>query len=542
MIRFFKQGLSLRLFIFIYAVMVASFGIYTVNIIQRHSNDLMDSVELHSQRVIDCIKRSTRYGMLLNQKQDVQQIINNLSSEAGVSSIRIYNTDGVIAFSTFPHELNSQVTMESAVCTKCHNADKPIQAELLDNQMRIISDDGQRFLAVTQPIYNEPSCTTAPCHAHSAEQTVLGVMDVQMSLATVDQQIHESRRGTMASALYIILTVAFIAGFLIYFGVRKRIYKLIQGTREVASGNLDHKINIRGRDEVGQLARSFNKMTTDLKTARHENTEWSNSLEDKVEQKTLELRQAQEHIVRIEKLACLGKLSAVVAHEINNPLAGSLNYTVLATRILKKENLSTEHRNSLLKYLDIVKDEISRVGDIVKNMLIFAKQTGGNFEKETVHNLIESALMLIHHQMELGGIALEKELLCADDEIICDSGQIRQALVAILINAIEAMREDGVLTVRTTCDAEKFTIQIKDTGVGIPPENIKNIFDPFFSTKKEVKGVGLGLSVVYGIIERHKGKIWVDSEPGVGTIFNVELLKNPPVENEVNVIPPIRNE
>ena len=106
---------------------------------------------------------------------------------------------------------------------------------------------------------------------------------------------------------------------------------------------------------------------------------------------------------------------------------------------------------------------------------------------------------------------------------------------------IEAMNEEGILTVHTTCDADKLTILIKDTGVGIPPENMKNIFDPFFSTKKQVKGVGLGLSVVYGIIERHKGKIWVNSEPNLGTTFHLELLRNPSVENEVNDIPPILN-
>lgn len=521
--------------------MLVSFGFYTFSIINRHRDDLMDSVKTHSHRIADCIRRSTRYGMLLNQKQDVQQIIFNLGREPGVSSIRIYNKEGIITFSTDSTELHKSVDIESNVCATCHNADKPAQALALEYNTRVLDLGKQtgRVMEVMSPIKNEPSCYEASCHAHQPKQTILGIMDIRMSLASVDQQIKVSQRGMLANALYIVLGMAFLSGFVIYFGVRGRIIRLIQGTREVSSGNLDHKIDIRGHDEIGQLARSFNKMTQDLKTARNEITEWSNSLEEKVEEKTQELRQAQEHIVRMEKLASLGKLSAVMAHEINNPLSGSLNYAVLSTRILENHEITDEKRLSLLKYLGFVKGEISRVGDIVKNMLIFAKQTGGDFAKEHIHVLVESALMLVQHQLELGAITLEKRLDCTNDEIVCDSGQIRQALVAILINAIEAMTENGTLTVETTCDPDKFNITIKDTGVGIPPENMKNIFDPFFSTKKQVKGVGLGLSVVYGIIERHKGKIWVDSEPELGTTFHIELLRNPPIENEIKVIPPV---
>ncbi len=538
MIRLLKRGLSLRLFILIYAIMLISFGIYTVQILQRHRSDLMDAMFANSQRISDCIRRSTRYSMMLNQMEDVQQIIYNLGQEQGVESVRVYNKTGEIIFSSYPEERHNQLDISNKVCVRCHTGERPLPEQVPETARKIIKKpSGERVLAVSNPIYNDTSCATAPCHAHSDDPAILGITDVHMSLVPIDQQLRESRRGIVANALYIVLGLAFAFGLLIYFGFRERIKRLIEGTHEVSSGNLDYKIDIRGHDEVGVLAHSFNKMTHDLKKARQEITEWSNHLETKVEKKTSELERAQQHIVQMEKLASLGKLSAVMAHEINNPLAGSLNYTVLSLRALENEEINEERREKVLKYLGFVKGEIFRVGSIVKNMLVFAKQTGGDFTELRLHDLIESAVMLVNHQLELKNIELDRQLSCENDKLVCDGGQIRQALVALFINAIEAMNEDGQLFVRTTCSDDQLFMEIEDTGVGIPEENVRNIFDPFFSTKKEGKGVGLGLSVVYGIIERHKGKITVESKENQGTTFFIQLPRVPDVENDVKVTP-----
>lgn len=537
MIRLLKPGLSIRLFIFIYAIMVISFAFNTTNILRRHRKDLMDSVEMHSFRISDCIQRSTRYGMMLNKKDDVQSILVNLGNEPGVAAIHVYNKNGEIKYSTDPEVIDEQIQLNNEACIQCHDVERALPAKNNKNQMRIIERDGERLLAVSNLIPNEESCYNAPCHAHSSSDKILGVMDVQMSLAMVDEHIQQSRKGIVANAIYSILAVAFLFGIFIYFTVRERVKRLIVGTQQVASGNLDYQIDIRGYDEISRLARSFNKMTVDLKNARHEITEWSTSLEKKVDQKTKDLEKAQQHLIRMEKLASLGKLSAVVAHEINNPLAGSLSYTMLVLRMLDEKELTEERKLSILRYLGFVKDEISRVGDIIKNMLIFAKQTGGDFSHEHIKPLVDSAIMLVKHQLSIKGIKLINDFNCTQDVCICDAGQIRQALVALFINAIEAMEGGGELSIKTECSEQKITLTVKDTGLGIPEENLKNIFDPFFSTKKEGKGVGLGLSVVYGIIQRHKGNITVESKESMGTAVTIQLPREPEIDTEVKITP-----
>ncbi len=538
MIKKLTHTLSVRLFALILAVMTISFAFYAYQTISTHTDNLMESVYQSANRVSDVIKRSTRYGMLLNRKEDVNHIINTIGNEPGVDGIRIFNKKGEIIVSTNPAEQNTFVDLQAEACNICHSEQKPLESLPMKNRMRIYrAPDGHRILGLINPINNEWDCSTAECHAHSSAQTVLGVLDVKMSLAPIDAQLAKSRNSMMTFAGLMVLGVACFSGLYIFVVVRKRIKRLIVGTEEIASGNLSYRLDINDRDEIGQLATSFNRMSSDLQKARDEITDWSNSLEEKVAHKTDELRQAQEHLVRMERLASLGKLSATVAHEINNPLAGILNYTFLALRVLNKEDFSPENKTSLLQWLNIIKNEIARSGDIVKNMLVFAKQTGGNFSREQLSHLIDSSLMLVNHHLELKGIKLEKDFACADDALVCDAGQIRQALVALFVNAIEAMEQGDLLTVRIVeCkDNQKITLVVQDTGCGIPENILPNIFDPFFSTKKDGKGVGLGLAVVYGIVERHQGDIRVESKVNQGTTFYVDLPRNPIVENEVQV-------
>jgi len=530
--------LSFRLFLLILAVMSVGFGFYAYQVVRNQNNQLMNTVYLSADRVSDLIKRSTRYGMLLNRKEDVHHIINTIGNEPGVDAIRIFNKKGQVVFSTNPDEINTTVDMHGEACNICHKSDEPLQALPVKNRLRIYrAEDGHRVLALANPIENEPACYNAACHAHDAEQIYLGVLDVKMSLKDIDTQLALNRKRIIIFSILMVFGVSVLSGLFIYFVVRKRIKKLIKGTEEIAAGNLDHRIDIASTDEIGQLARSFNTMTKDLQKALNEIKEWSTSLEEKVAQKQMELEKAQEHLIRMEKLASLGKLSATVAHEINNPLAGVLNYTVLILRMLNNDELSEEKKKSILEYLEIIKNEVSRCGDIVKNMLIFARQTGGRFSEEHLHQLLDSSIMLVQHHLELKQITIEKKLECENDVIFCDASQLRQALIAMYVNAIEAMDTGGKLTIHARCLKEKdmVRITISDTGSGIPEDILPNIFDPFFSTKKEGKGVGLGLAVVYGIIQRHQGTIQVESEVNKGTTFYIDLPRKPETESEVRM-------
>lgn len=526
------QTLSVRLFVFILVIMSACFGYYAYRMIKDNSKQLLDTVYLSGDRVSDLIKRSTHYSMLTNQKEAVHSIISALGAQPGVEAIRIYNKQGGIIYSTAETEIGQSVDLKAEPCSICHNSPSPLEKVSMKNRMRVFeSKKGYRVLGLSNPIENNAECANAACHAHADDGTFLGVLDVQMSLAAIDANLKVNKNRMSYFAVSMIGGVALLSGLFLFIFVDRRVRTLIQGTNEIAEGNLSFRHKNNNKDELGHLANSFNTMAANLQEALEKLKHSSDSLEEKVLQKQNELEKAYEKMMRMEKLASLGKLSATVAHEINNPLAGVLNYTALILRILDNPQLPAEKQESLIEYLGIIQSEITRCGDIVKNMLIFARQAGGTFAKEHLHPLLESSIMLIQHHLELKEIHIEKRLECENDVIVCDAAQIRQALIVLYVNAIEAMQNGGELKIHARCLKEKnmVRISVEDNGSGISKDVLPNIFDPFFSTKKEGKGVGLGLAVVYGIVQRHKGDISVESEVNQGTTFCIDLPREHPV-------------
>lgn len=240
-------------------------------------------------------------------------------------------------------------------------------------------------------------------------------------------------------------------------------------------------------------------------------------------------KQTEEELIRSEKLVSLGQLAASVAHEVNNPLAGIMIYVKLFLKKYKEEKLQTENtEKQLLK----IEKELGRTTRIIRNLLDFARQSEPNIRAVNMNKVLEAALLLVGHQINLENIKLEKKSDAHLPLILADFDKIQQVLINIIMNAIQAMPDGGNLTIATSVakgirigespkDAVK--IDIRDTGAGITKENMNKLFTPFFTTKEKGKGVGLGLSVVHGIIEQHNGKIMVDSEPNVGTTFSIYL-------------------
>jgi PAS domain S-box-containing protein len=238
-----------------------------------------------------------------------------------------------------------------------------------------------------------------------------------------------------------------------------------------------------------------------------------------------ELKEAQEQVIAQEKLASLGKLSATIAHEINNPLAAVLTYNRLMIKQNRNGRLTPERKDDIARYLDIMASETARCGEIVKNLLAFSRQSKINIENRNIKEIVDRTLALLSHDLEMKGVQVVKHMSSHLPQVQCDFKQIQQALLNVIGNASEAMTEGGVLTLAAKHSAEgrNMEIKISDTGCGIPKSHLKSIFEPFFTTKEEGKGVGLGLSVVYGIVTRHRGIIEVESDPGEGTIFTIRL-------------------
>ena len=239
-----------------------------------------------------------------------------------------------------------------------------------------------------------------------------------------------------------------------------------------------------------------------------------------------DLKEAQEQVVWTEKLASLGKLAATIAHEINNPLAGVLNYIRLMIKILARNRVSHEKLEDIARYLKLVESEIARCGEIVKDLLAFSRRTKITIESNRIEDIIDKALNLISHDLEMKEIQLQKSIEPNLPKVQCDFKQIQQVFLNLVYNASEAMGNGGILTVtanRASGSKDFLEVVISDTGSGIAKEDMENIFDPFFTTKEEEKGVGLGLSVVYGIIAKHNGTIEVESDLGKGSTFKVRF-------------------
>jgi two-component system NtrC family sensor kinase len=269
-------------------------------------------------------------------------------------------------------------------------------------------------------------------------------------------------------------------------------------------------------EEIEDLARSINRMATKLEAERVELEEWGATLERRVRERSDEIRRIQSQLFRSEKLASLGKLAAGVAHEINNPLTG-----ILTNSSLILEDLSTEdpHREDV----EIIVRETIRCREIVKRLLDFARQTKPQKKRTDLNALIDTIILLVRNQTSFRNIRIERQLHENLPEILCDSDQIQQVFVNIILNAAEAMTGGGTLTIQSTLqgDGQSVTILFNDTGPGIPEDRRERIFDPFYTTKEH--GTGLGLSISYGIVEQHGGTITVESTVGKGSTFTIQL-------------------
>jgi PAS domain S-box-containing protein len=240
-------------------------------------------------------------------------------------------------------------------------------------------------------------------------------------------------------------------------------------------------------------------------------------------------KQTEEELMRSEKLASLGQLAASVVHEVNNPLAGIMVYVKLLQKKYASQKIQSESTEGQLIKME---KELDRTTKIIRNLLDFARQSEPNMSPVDINKVIDATLLLVRNQINLENIKLQKNFGQDLPPVFADVDKIQQVLINMILNAIQAMPSGGNLSITTSAaldvqigDAQKDTVRIdiKDTGIGIPKENLDKLFTPFFTTKEKGKGVGLGLSVVHGIIGKHKGKIDVESELEVGTTFSIYL-------------------
>ncbi|MEE4311686.1 MAG: ATP-binding protein [candidate division KSB1 bacterium] len=523
------KKVSFKLFVLILTFLILVLGIITYVNNFYFAKRMEGCIRTQAVQASDLIKQATRISMLRNQRDELSSVMTDLSNVKYIEGIRIYNKVGRIEFSSDSTELHHVIPDNDQRCIYCHDSERAKGTIAVDDRFREMkSRDGSRMLGLINPIYNANDCSNAECHVHPADQRVLGFLDVSISLRRLQQSTAEARLFSFIIFGILAVLAAAVFARIIHTHIQRPITELIRGTRQVADLNLDTTINIESPEEMHRLAMSFNKMTRKLKRAQKELQEWSESLEDRVKDKTKELKEAQDQLISAEKLASMGKLSAIVAHEINNPLSGILTYSKLLIRNLENHVTNEVIRESL-KNLEIIRDESKRCGDIVQNLLLFSKKPIGRSCQCDVKSLLNKSIDLVQHSIEMKDVRLVREFVPEQITIFCDPSALEQMTVALLINAIEACPEkygELFIRVKEIHDEQKIQIELEDNGTGIAREALPHIFEPFFSTKSGQKSVGLGLAVVYGIVERHGGTINVSSEEGRGTTFIIQFPVN----------------
>jgi len=534
------QTLSVKLNLLLLGAMVLIFAMLGYVNVRLHRQHLEQNTLAAAERISDVIKQGTTDYMLRNDREGLYRSINTMASEPGIEKIRIFDQEGRITYTTSSAEQSKVVDKSAEACYACHAQSQPLARLKRPDRFRIYRNGGgHRVLGVITPIENQPACSNAACHAHPADQQILGVLDTNLSLAKADVQLAESSRRMIIYTGCALVLIAVLTWFLVWEVVARPVTALRRGTERLAQGDLGYQIEVESRDEIGQLARSFNAMSSQLKSEHNENIAWTQTLEQRVEQKTRELKRAHEHALHTEKMASIGKMAAVLAHEINNPLSGILTYAKLLRKWISSEDGGKSRRTDICDSLDLIAAESRRCGDLVKNLLTFSRTTPMNLQPTNLNHVLAQALRLVQHQLDLANVQVQARPEQDLPDVICDGAQIEQVLLALIMNALDAMPQGGNLWLTTTLDRDEeiARIVVRDDGTGISPEILPRLFEPFLTTKETGKGVGLGLAIARSILERHNGNIEVQSELGRGTTFTLTL----PCEAEAQTNPPNKN-
>jgi two-component system NtrC family sensor kinase len=318
---------------------------------------------------------------------------------------------------------------------------------------------------------------------------VLGVLDITMSMADVERASRDAQARLLTFAVIAVVATSLMISWLVGRLVLQPVRKMVAVTRKVAEGDLSQKVEVGNGDEIGTLAHSFNDMM----------------------QKLLD---AQKQLLHANKLASVGRLAAGVAHEINNPLTGVLTYSSF---LLKRAGSDSELREDL----EVIVRETKRCREIVKGLLDFSRQNVSERRPVSINEIVRDACRVVRNPLQTQKTEIIQRLAEDLPQIHADASRMQQVLVNLFVNAGDAMPEGGgTITVTTDRFDEHVRIRVSDTGCGIEARDLDKIFEPFFTTKG-TRGNGLGLAIVWGIVEGHGGRLSVESEVGKGTTFTL---------------------
>lgn len=482
------RTLSGRLVFWVGWIVAITIGVFAYVSVKIQSSQLSEEVVRTASQISETVRRSTRYSMLHGESEAVSEILKAIGNQERIEACRIFGNDGVVVYSSSREEVGRQWDTQARPCQVCHSRLSPVERLNVPVKTTVLwSDKGHRILSMVNPIYNEPGCSQAACHYHPASQKVLGVLEIEMSLAGVDVQTIKANYRTVFFALLSIVCVSTLIGIFMRRSVVKPIKNLITGTKKVSEGDFTHRIPEGARDELGVLARSFNDMTSRFELAS-----------------------------RTFQLASLGKLAAEFAHEVNNPLT---NVLTSASLLLER----TDNDESTNEELEIIVSESIRCREIIKGLLNLAKQVEPEMKVVNVNSVIRRTVSLVENQVSFYNIKMIQNLDKRLPGVMADEHQIQRVFLNMIQNASDAMPKGGTLTISTSLNQDQQMIEIRfqDTGSGMDEATLKRSLEPFFTTKET--GTGLGLAIGQKVVSAHGGRIEATSMPGEGTTFLIKL-------------------
>lgn len=387
-------------------------GLLATVTLRTHHREMIAQLTQSADLLSEVVKRSTEDYMLENGRDRLHRQIEAIGREERIERVRVFNKQGRIVFSSHPGDIGHSLDKRAESCFACHAQDQPLAKPPVHERARVFTaDSGHRVLGIVNPIQNQPACTTAACHAHGPDETVLGVLDVTVSLEDVDRQIAASRKWILGLAVIAVVIVGVLLWWLSWRLVSRPVEALAAGTRRVAAGDLTTTIPVAGRNELGELARAFNAMTA-------------------------RLCEAKGQLTQADKLASVGRLAAGVAHEINNPLTGVLTY---ASFLLDRADSNPE----LHADLEVVVRETKRCREIVRGLLDFARQTPPRRQSTDLNTVIRRAVAVVTNQLQLSHIAVALDLAGDLPPVEADPNQMQQVVVNLVLNAADAIGERG---------------------------------------------------------------------------------------------------
>lgn len=517
-----------RLVILLSSMSLLLFAFLAWLIFSITNNYLEDVTKRCGKRMSMVIDNTIRSSMFSEDHAEVTHAITQVQKVPGVSAIRIFNNAGEIKHHAPAHLDESSKSDPMLACSHCHTTVDQRQWGMPETCVYEAKEGEGRTMVVLSPIQSTPECRSSGCHQSVDDLEVLGFMEIKLPLTALD--------NALAKILYeyfsIIILFLFLLMATLLFFVERRfnrpLKRIVDVSRSVTGGNMSVRVDVSSRElrDVYQVGTALNTMLESINKSNRELHEWSNDLENMVRTKSEDMARSQNEIYQIERLASLGRLSSSVAHEINNPLAGVLTYAKLVSRILQNSVLTEEKRTAILKHLDMIQSETTRCGNIVKGLLNFSRDGSQKFDTIHLNEVLNETAQLIQHSFQISDVRLVTDFCAPRDLVSANGNQVIQACLAVLTNALEAVDEggDGLVTYRSyNPDMDHVIIEIKDNGIGISAEDQDHMFEPFFSSKKEMSGIGLGLAVTYGILEQHNAKVYVDSAPGKGTSIKLKF-------------------